>query len=574
VDEKECMKIGRQWFRPGRRIEQIGRLARQPFFTRRKPDDPTEPPDAPSQLKRSRGLPALAENMGAIFSISISLVLVLAIAALVFAFVKEIRREAIYLDPIDVPEDLAKRGFSADVVTERLLDHVRAIQAAANTSKPSQGVDSSATQVDIQVPGGQLSMKSIVRYARSLFDLPEQHFTGEITREDATFSLLLRVRDRRRVTVVAEGLSATNVDALLKLGGEALVRATDPYVLASYYFLLEEKGLRYERTLATINYVLTHPPQSDDVWAWNLWGLVLERQGKREEAIVKYRRSIAADPAVSPAYVNLVGALIDSGKREEAAQLLNEAVSKVRASPMLMRRMGDSYQQLRKPALALDMYRRVLEIDPDNYDVRAQVGGMQWRLRHYDEAEKLLKETIDRSPNIDAHLFYLGVLLERGDNASAREIADRIQALAPTGPYAAMADAFYRLFNDDPTGAAEKFQAAIDNGFGGVPFAWWGLGRALAASGDTNGALEKFDRALALDPQNAEALTDSASVLASVGRGDEANARFAAAVKADPEYARAWSEWSKVLAANGRNEDAAAKRAQAEVLAKRQGVKL
>lgn len=106
---------------------------------------------------RRQFLARIAENAGALFSIAVSLFLLVVIVAFLLAFVKEIHREAQYLDPLEVPEDLVKRGYTSAVVTERILDQLRNIQRIANTSKPRQGVDNSATQVDVQVPGVAVS---------------------------------------------------------------------------------------------------------------------------------------------------------------------------------------------------------------------------------------------------------------------------------------------------------------------------------------------------------------------------------------------------------------------------------
>jgi hypothetical protein len=67
--------LQRQWFKPGRRVEQLGKLAAHPFLSRRR-DEFAEPRSRPL-------LAALAENVGAL--LSLSLVLIVAIAALVFA---------------------------------------------------------------------------------------------------------------------------------------------------------------------------------------------------------------------------------------------------------------------------------------------------------------------------------------------------------------------------------------------------------------------------------------------------------------------------------------------------------
>src|SRR5262250_145632 len=98
------MQVKRQLFRPGRRIEQIGKLAAHPFFTRRKRSDAPEAGTISAISSARRGiLPHLAVNAGALFSIAFSLLLVAALAALVVAFMRDIRRDIFELDNFTAP---------------------------------------------------------------------------------------------------------------------------------------------------------------------------------------------------------------------------------------------------------------------------------------------------------------------------------------------------------------------------------------------------------------------------------------------------------------------------------------
>ena len=127
------MRLKRQLFRPGRRIEQFG----APLFFGLGTDG-------------QGALPWLAQNLSAIFTILLSAVLIAALAAVLYAIVRELRRNTVFLDPIDVPRALAARGYSPAVVAERLLDALLAMQRRAPTLKELRGVDASAALVDLQ----------------------------------------------------------------------------------------------------------------------------------------------------------------------------------------------------------------------------------------------------------------------------------------------------------------------------------------------------------------------------------------------------------------------------------------
>ena len=178
------MRLKRQLFRPGRRIEQFG----APLFFGLGTDG-------------QGALPWLAQNLSAIFTILLSAVLIAALAAVLYAIVRELRRNTVFLDPIDVPRALAARGYSPAVVAERLLDALLAMQRRAPTLKELRGVDASAALVDLQVPE-RFSLQAIVRSIHRLLRIPEVHLGGEITREGNDYELTLRSRDQRSVTIV------------------------------------------------------------------------------------------------------------------------------------------------------------------------------------------------------------------------------------------------------------------------------------------------------------------------------------------------------------------------------------
>ena len=84
-------------------------------------------------------------------------------------------------------------------------------------------------------------MKAIVRYARRLFDLPDATIGGEIVRRGRALRMTIRTRDRYGTQVVEVVRDDGNADALLRDAGRAIVRATDPYILATYFSTKESK---------------------------------------------------------------------------------------------------------------------------------------------------------------------------------------------------------------------------------------------------------------------------------------------------------------------------------------------
>jgi hypothetical protein len=118
------MRLKRQLLRPGRRIEQIGQRAAHPFFAWQA-SARTAPPRADGAARRRGLLPSPAENAGAPFSIAISLVLLAALIALAYAFVRDIRRDAVELDTFTAPKQIAERGYTSTAIAEAVKVEAR-----------------------------------------------------------------------------------------------------------------------------------------------------------------------------------------------------------------------------------------------------------------------------------------------------------------------------------------------------------------------------------------------------------------------------------------------------------------
>src|ERR1700694_5200699 len=230
-------------------------------------------------------LPWLAQNLSALFTILLSAVLIAALAALLYTIVRELRRNTVFLDPIDVPRSLSARGYSPAVIAERLLDALLAMRRKAPTLKDLRGVDASAVLVVLQMPG-RFSLQAIVRYVHRLLRLPDTHVGGEITREGDSYELTLRSRAQRSVTIVGVHRSA-DLGSLFAAGAEDVLRVVDSWILAHHYFAQEtrDQPQEFTRTLATLEHMLQHAAAAERPWALNMQGICLMQQRQIPQAI-------------------------------------------------------------------------------------------------------------------------------------------------------------------------------------------------------------------------------------------------------------------------------------------------
>ena len=518
-------------------------------------------------------LPWLAQNVAAVFTILLSIVLIVLLGALVYALWRELRRSTIVLDPLEVPRELIERGYTPAVVTERLLNAIHTIQNVANTQKPRRGHVASALEADIHIPVGQLSIKSLARYFRQLLDFPDLHVAGEITRDGDQLTLQLRRRDGS-LMAFARPRTAAEVGPLIDGGAEEVVRLTDPYVLASYYIEQELPGPEFPKTAEALTHVIdTRPDEAP--WARNLQGLLLLNRNENAAALDVLRRGFEADPNLqSPVSEEYMTALVRAGRVDEASRIVDAAASRPLSS-LQRTRVAWCNVMLGRYRLASRQFRRVLATRRGQAYATLGLAICHWRSHRYRESISAF-ETFFR---LRGHGWtgvqnYVCVLLELGRQDDAVRIAEELFARFPAESAAMAALARVRLSQDRAAEAAELAEAGTKR-WALRPLNWYCWGEALRVLGDPEAAIAKFRQLIAQEiPSRPESLTGWARALMQLGRHDEAMAKFAEGESIDKDNARNCLHWGEALHRIGRTSEGDAMIARAHALAAKQGVAL
>jgi tetratricopeptide (TPR) repeat protein len=558
------MQLKRPLFVPGRRIEQVGKLAEQPFFTRR-------PAGAPASVSAGAAarrplLSRMAENAGALFSLTLSVILVVALIALVFAFVRELRQDRVLLETFVAPKDLVEQGYTSAVIAEKMLDEIRLINSQSTSIRARRALESGDAVPDVQIAHGGLSMKAIVRYARRLFDLPDATIGGEIVRRGTALRMTLRTRDRSGTEVIEVVRSDGNVDALLEDAGRAIVRATDPYILATYFSTKESNAgsETFPETLAAIDYVLRHPRDNDEAWALNLRGNVRVEQGRYNEAVADYRAAVGRG---SPFRGNLALGLMAAGRRDEAVAYTREQLARADVTPgsrvdfgQLLLNDGDLQGAL---AIAREMSADSQQRQIVWRGLALLVTTLAFSHREAEALDAIAK--YERLQGIDPLALGMRAFTYARLNRPeiALDYATRLDALQPgsqpslfVGGQALKAAGRY----DE---AAANFIRVLDR-FPDQKCAWADLGDARLAQGKPDAAIVAYRRHEEVAPKYgflcaAQADFGWGRALDALGKPDAAVTKFAAAAKRDPDNVELWRAWAAVLGKQGKANEAAAK---------------
>jgi cellulose synthase operon protein C len=182
------------------------------------------------------------------------------------------------------------------------------------------------------------------------------------------------------------------------------------------------------------------------------------------------------------------------------------------------------------PEAAVELFRRQLELDPDNDELRSMLAVSLMSAGRIDEALAELGRVTSTDVAIRqrAALIQTAAHLRAGDSTKARETA---MALA----------------------AAHPADAALHSALGGM----------FLSHNEPDDAVAWFEAGLRIEPGNRAAQFNLGRIAAAMGRPDEARERFRAIVDADPANAAARAALAQVEWATGDREAALAQLEQA-----------
>ncbi len=114
-------------------------------------------------------------------------------------------------------------------------------------------------------------------------------------------------------------------------------------------------------------------------------GIALGNDGKRDEAIAKYRKAIELDPTSAGAYVNLSELLKDKGDLEGALRAYNEGIHLKPDLADAYYDRADAWKQKDQPAAAISDLQQYLSLgggvrEGDSEKVEAMIRDLKTKL--------------------------------------------------------------------------------------------------------------------------------------------------------------------------------------------------
>ncbi len=201
---------------------------------------------------------------------------------------------------------------------------------------------------------------------------------------------------------------------------------------------------------------------------------------------------------------------------------------------------------------AEDIYRRILEKNPNNADVLNLMGVLANQRKRPDEAEDLIRQAISENSLVPSYHNNLGIVLQHLNKLdNAIQCYQKALTLEPNFTEAHINLGITLQTQGKLGDAIEHYQKALhlNPDLAGIHF---NIGVILYNQGEFDSAIESYNRAIQIEPGIAEGYNNLGLALGKRGRLDEAIENYRKAIHIKPDYAEAHGNLGTALRDQGR----------------------
>ena len=456
--------------------------------------------EAAATRKRSLLSRAAAGLAGLGFASWVSIVVGLVLAGIT---AREVGRAVVRVEVVAVPKDWQERGYTGLVLSRRVKHFIEQIDDEASAeSGPGQhkaflGADERELP-SVEIPGTKLSLDAMVNALREV-----------VNNKPVTVQVAVR-KDGEQAraelwTTDAVGGSSTHslkqslvaMDSLAQQIAEAVVAAVDPSKLALYRL---SRGRRLE-IAEVLQECVDNAQPKEKARCLTTWADIQFDGTHLIEAAEKYHAALSWDPKSAPAMSGMGSLEMLREHSREAEQLFRDALredgslrsARLGLSSLIANVKGDLKLAEREARAAIDS-------GPSSVLGLTAQASLLFRLGRDEEGKAAISAAIERDPR-------------------------------SASPYSAWA--YWLMSKGNKDEANQKFETALRVRISGRKFILVDWANSLQEIGDYAGAAEKYKKALALDPDDADLLTGYAYQLIAQGKLKEAEYVIK---KADPEH--------------------------------------
>jgi len=291
----------------------------------------------------------------------------------------------------------------------------------------------------------------------------------------------------------------------------------------AYVLLLLDDAPAAQREAEAL--LVRHPNEAYLIY---LIGEITLRDTRSEEALEAFQRAFAVDPTEVNALSGSVRALTALERPDEAAKVLVELVRVDSGFEALVPLASPIYESVADDLAAAELYRALLAIAPERYDVRLRLGVVEYRLGELNQSMRHLAAVLEQDGENGLALFYHGLILERLNR------------------YEEAIETFIAILQlEEQPDFLEVTMGRLE----------WHANRK-AVDGRFEAAITIYDQLLPLKPFDVALNSNKALALAQDGRTREAEELYLEVLELWPEDSAVINDYALLLMGTGRDEEA------------------
>ncbi len=255
--------------------------------------------------------------------IALGVLLVVVIAAV--ACYREAYRQTMTIAAFDVPEKLAERGITGQVIAKALFDElIKRRELVTTLDKGELKGAWAENRADVAIPEAKFTLQSVFRYLRYMTG-NEIAIDGELVLDGEDVMMKVRVAGKPPTVVKGKLAAWESLVGDMALG---VLDVTQPAVVAAYFGIKAETPEDLTALSKRVRRMSQQDPKLSGAVmsvAYDAYGNALRRLGRVDDAVLALNQAMTLDPTNGVAVINAASTQADLRNYAEAAVLFKRA---------------------------------------------------------------------------------------------------------------------------------------------------------------------------------------------------------------------------------------------------------
>lgn len=282
----------------------------------------------------------------------------------------------------------------------------------------------------------------------------------------------------------------------------------------------------------------THP---SDANAWHLLGVVLFQVGRHAEAAQAVEKAISFNPKDAGYHYNLGNIYCNLGRIDKAEGVYNQAVALSPGFVDALGQLGFVYLQTKRYSQAEEAFKKALDLDPNHYSFWNNLGNTYKDQDRFEEAIEAYQQGLAVNPKGWEVLNNVGTAYAAlGKKEDAKASYVKSLELNPNQQEANANLAGMAIEAKDFDTAQKHFETILSMNANNAE-GWFSLGTVYQLKLMINHALECYDKALAINPNEYRAMYNAALILIEQAQYAQGLMLLRKVVELDPDSPAGWA---------------------------------